>query len=173
VTTVLRPSGDLAVPVTFGWHPYFRLPGAERATWRLALPRRRHLSLSPEGIPTGASATEPAEDAPLGARTFDDGYETLAPDSAFRLEGGGRRIRVRLAGGYRAAQVFAPEAAAVAALEPMTAPTNALVSGRGLRLAQPGAAFGASFSVEVVRDARSARYPGRPESLRFGAGRGG
>ena len=36
------------------------------------------------------------------------------------------------------------------ALEPMTAPTNALVSGRGLRLVKPGAKFSTSFRIRVT-----------------------
>ena len=35
------------------------------------------------------------------------------------------------------------------AIEPMTALTNALVSGRGLRLVEPGDKFRASFRVKV------------------------
>ena len=36
------------------------------------------------------------------------------------------------------------------AFEPMTAPTNALVSGRNLTLLQPGEAYEASFSIKVT-----------------------
>ena len=35
------------------------------------------------------------------------------------------------------------------AIEPMTAPANALVSGRGLRLVEPGGLFRATFRVTV------------------------
>jgi aldose 1-epimerase len=64
--------------------------------------------------------------------------------------GGGRRIEVSFLEGYRYAQVFAPPEPAVVALEPMTAPTNALVSGDGLTLVPPGGRFTASFRVAVV-----------------------
>jgi galactose mutarotase-like enzyme len=37
------------------------------------------------------------------------------------------------------------------ALEPMTAPTNALASGDGLRLVEPGASFSAAFRIAVER----------------------
>ena len=36
------------------------------------------------------------------------------------------------------------------AFEPMTAPTNALVSGQDLKLLQPGDSYEASFSIKVT-----------------------
>jgi aldose 1-epimerase len=67
------------------------------------------------------------------------------------LEGGGRRIEVRFGEGYRYAQVFAPEIDDVVAFEPMTAPTNALVTGGPeLPLVSPGERFRAVFSVTVT-----------------------
>ena len=52
--------------------------------------------------------------------------------------------------GYPVAQVFAPRDHAVICFEPMTAPTNALVSGRGLRFAPPAGAFHAAFEISVA-----------------------
>jgi len=42
VATTLRPTGDRAVPVAFGYHPYLRLPGVRRDDVHLGLPDRRH-----------------------------------------------------------------------------------------------------------------------------------
>lgn len=151
VRTTLRPTGDLPVPIAFGWHPYLRLPGAARARWRLVLPRRRRLGLDERGIPDGTSQELPAEDGLLAGRTFDDGFDRLDDGAVLAVAGGGRVIRVRLAAGYPAAQVFAPAAPDVVALEPMTAPADALRSGRGLRWAAPGTAFEAAFAVELAR----------------------
>ena len=61
----------------------------------------------------------------------------------------GNRIEVELGPGFPFAQVYAPASPAVVALEPMTAPTNALGSGDGLRLVEPGASFTASFRIGV------------------------
>jgi Uncharacterized protein conserved in bacteria (DUF2252) len=41
---------------------------------RLRLPPRGHLTLDSRGIPTGDVMTEGRESAPIGRRTFDDGY---------------------------------------------------------------------------------------------------
>src|SRR5919202_313301 len=38
ITTTVRPTGDGPLPVAFGYHPYFRLPGVERAEWEVEIP---------------------------------------------------------------------------------------------------------------------------------------
>jgi galactose mutarotase-like enzyme len=147
VTTTVTPTTDRAVPISFGYHPYFQLPGVRREDIRLRLPARRHLQLDTQGLPTGVDRAEDAEDEPLGSRTFDDLYE-LASDRRLGLTGGGRRLTIELEDGYRFAQVFTPPAAASVCLEPMTAAVNALVDG-GYPLVSPGAAFTARFSLRV------------------------
>jgi aldose 1-epimerase len=90
------------------------------------------------------------EGGPLGSRTFDDAY-CAPPDGApFVLSGGGRRIELRLRDGYRFAQLYAPQDDDVVAYEPMTAPTNALLSGGpDLSLVEPGERFSATFSITL------------------------
>jgi galactose mutarotase-like enzyme len=56
-----------------------------------------------------------------------------------------------LLAGYRYAQVFAPKDKNYVALEPMTSPTSALTSGRGLRFAAPGERFRAAFRIRIDR----------------------
>ena len=147
VRTTLTATGEHPVPVAFGFHPYLRLPGVAREQWRLALPAMRHLDLDARSIPTGASRWVAAQDGPLGRRTFDDGYVDVAAGAEFVLAGGGRRVTVRLHEGYPAAQVFAPATSDVVCFEPMTAPTNALVSGDRLALVAPGESYRATFSI--------------------------
>jgi len=147
VTTTLTATGDRAVPVGFGYHPYLHLPGVLRTDVRLSLPERRHLALDDRGLPTGASEDEPAEDLPIGQRTFDDHY-ALGAGSRLALTGGGRRVTLDLGEGYRYGQVFAPPGAEFACLEPMTAPVNALLDG-GYPQAVPGSPFTARFRLRV------------------------
>jgi aldose 1-epimerase len=148
-TTVEAPPGG-PVPVAFGFHPYLTLPGAPRARWRVELPARRRLATDERGIPTGERRGEPAEAFALGDRTFDDGYDGLPPDPVFAVEGGGRRVEVRFGAGYPVAQVFAPPAQDVICFEPMTAPTNALRSGDGLRHVPSGGRSTAAFAIAVA-----------------------
>jgi aldose 1-epimerase len=146
VTTSLRPTARRRVPVSFGWHPYFKLPGPRRS-WLLRLPARQHLSLDSRAIPTGGSTAERAEEEPIGKRTFDDLYG-LRRDRTLALASGGRRLEVHFGAGYPFAQVYAPGGRQFVALEPMTAPTDALVSGRA-PLVSPGERFSAAFTVRV------------------------
>jgi aldose 1-epimerase len=151
VRTTLTATGEHAVPVSFGFHPYLRLPGVAREDWHVELPAMGHLELDARSIPTGASRRVAAQSGPLGARTFDDGYVDVADGAEFVVAGGGRRITVRLEQGYPAAQVFAPATDDVICFEPMTAPTNALSSGDRLPLVAPGERYSATFSITVTR----------------------
>jgi aldose 1-epimerase len=149
IETSLVAGPDAPVPVSFGFHPYFVLPGVRRAEWRLTLPAMRRLVLDAHQIPTGKDEPFAAMDGPLGALQFDDGFALLDGPASFAVAGGGRRITVALGEGYRYAQVFAPKGQDYVALEPMTAPTDALTSGRGLRLVAPGGRFRAIFEIRV------------------------
>jgi aldose 1-epimerase len=152
VATILLPTGDVAVPVAFGWHPYLRLPGVPRAEWRVELPVRRRAVLDEHGLPTGATEAVAIEPGPLGERTYDDHFVELERPATFALEGGGRRIELELGNGYPFAQVYAPPATgddAYVCFEPMTAAVNGLNSGEGLRSVPPGGSFRADFTVRV------------------------
>jgi galactose mutarotase-like enzyme len=149
VATTLRPTGERSVPVSFGFHPYLRLPGVGRDELVLRLPDRRHHLCLDSGLPTGVAEAEAAEADPLGERTFDDLY-VLGDDRRLGIEGGGRRLTVELDEGYPWAQVFAPTGSDFVCLEPMTAPVNALVTGDG-RHVGPGASFTATFTLRVER----------------------
>jgi galactose mutarotase-like enzyme len=147
ITTTVDASGDVPVPISFGYHPYFRLPEVERDAWVVEIPVSERFVVDGEQLPTGELEKVDVPAGPLGARTFDDGF--VGPDEPFSLEGGGRRIEVSFDRGYPYAQVYAPDDDDVIAFEPMTAPTNALVSGQGLKLIEPGESYAATFSVTV------------------------
>jgi aldose 1-epimerase len=149
VVTTVMATGRVHVPIAFGWHPYLVLPGVPRSSWVLELPARRHLLTDERGLPTGATERVPAERAPLGLRMFDDAYDELG-DPVLAIEGGGRRIAVTVGDGYRVAQVFAPAGDDVVALEPMTAPADALRTGRGLRLLPPEGELRPRFRIDVT-----------------------
>lgn len=149
VTTELRATGVVPVPVAFGWHPLFTLP-VPREELFVRVPAVRESVLDPRGIPTGEEREPAFADGPLGDRVAD--AEHPAIDGDFVLRGGGRELTVAFgAPDYPVGHVWAPEGEAFVAWEPMTAPTNALVTGRGLRHVAPGASFAATFTVRVVR----------------------
>ncbi len=145
-TTVIATARD-AVPVSFGFHPYLGLPGAPRAAWRLRLPAMRRAVTDARGIPTGAEEALAAQDGVLGERDFDDGFALSGERTELSVAGAGLRITVELLAGYRYAQIYAPRHGELIALEPMTAPTNALSTGRGLHIVAPGHRFRAAFRI--------------------------
>jgi aldose 1-epimerase len=156
VRTTVTATGDRAVPLCFGFHPYLRLPDAPRSDWVIETPPLRHLQLDDRGLPTGESEHQPATRQQLGGNAFDDAYDQVADGAVFAVSGGGRRIEVRFERRYPAAQIFAPladdpqQAAEkdVVCFEPMTAPTDALRRG-GYRSARPGEPAVAVFSIRV------------------------
>jgi len=143
-------TGEDAVPVAFGFHPYLAAPGEERARWLVELPAMRTLELDAQQIPLAPGAAVAAERFALAQRTFDDGFDSLSMPSRFAVSGGGRRLVAEFLEGYPYAQVYAPAGGEFICFEPMTAPANALRSGVGLRLLQPGERHRAAFSVEVT-----------------------
>ena len=148
VATTVRPTADRPVPISFGWHPYLGLGGA-RGEAEVRFPERRHLVLDGRGLPTGDSVPQPAASKSLGDHAFDDGY-ALGNERRLALEDGRGTVTVELDDGYPFAQVYSPAGAAFACLEPMTAPTNALVTGDA-RLVEPGGAFTAAFTITLTR----------------------
>lgn len=129
VTTTITPTGPESVPVSFGWHPYLRLQGAPRSRWKMALPARDHLELDDRGIPTGRASYESSEAGPIGRRTFDDLY-ALRRGRRLGIESeDGAALEVRCGDGYDYFQVWVPPGRPFVALEPMVAPTNALIEG--------------------------------------------
>ena len=55
IRTTLTPTADDPVPVAFGYHPYFTLPGQPAAEWQIETPVRAHVEVDDRLIPTGAS----------------------------------------------------------------------------------------------------------------------
>jgi aldose 1-epimerase len=152
IATTLTATGEVAVPVAFGFHPYLRLPGADRSTWRLQLPARRYLFADVRSIPTGQYEDEHATGLTLGSRSFDDGFTGIRDGAQFAVAGAGRRITVTFMSGYPAAQIFSPPGGQFVCFEPMTAPTNALRGGHGLRRVEPGRSLTAVFRIDVTAD---------------------
>ena len=148
VRATVTATGDTAVPLCFGFHPYLRLPTVARSDWLIETPPLRHFSLDDKGLPTGDTSEQPAKSEPLGDKAFDDGYDQVKDGAVFAVSGGGRRLEVHFEQGYPAAQIFAPPAEDVVCFEPMTAPTDALRRG-GYRSAHPGEPAVAVFSIRV------------------------
>lgn len=149
VRTTVTTTGDTAVPLCFGFHPYLQLPDVPRSQWLIQTPAMRSRIVDPHGIPTGAVAAHPATTQLLGEQVFDHGFDEVQPGSVFAVSGGGRRVEVRFDAGYPAAQIYAPATDDVVCFEPMAAPTDALRRG-GYAVARSGQPGVAQFSIRLA-----------------------
>jgi aldose 1-epimerase len=149
IATTVDANEGAAVPVSFGFHPYFRLRGAPREEWRIEIPVRERMLLDDRMIPTGEREPVKGLDGPLADRSFDDGFASLEPGVPFALEAAGRRLEVEFDEQFPFAQVYSPPGAEFICFEPMTAPTNALRSGRDLPVVEPGESFTAAWTITV------------------------
>jgi galactose mutarotase-like enzyme len=148
VSTTVAATADQPVPLCYGYHPYVTIPDVPRDDWQLHTPAMRHLLVDDRGLPTGESRDWPGGARPLGTTELDDGFDDVDAGAAFTLSGGSHRVAVTFDAGYPAAQLFAPRSDNVVGIEPMAAPTDALIRGN-YRMAAPGSPETATFSIRV------------------------
>ena len=161
LTTEIEPTGRAAVPISFCWHPYLRLPDAPRRAWKLRWPACSTCSSTSACSRPASSSGNAAERAALGSRTFDDHY-ALGTDRRFSLSAGRRKVELRFGPTYPFAQLFVPARGDFAAIEPMTATIDALGHGSAPSVA-PGETFRAWFTI----GARDAPPPARRRAHRL------
>jgi aldose 1-epimerase len=150
LATTLRATGGDRVTVSFGFHPYLRIPGSARRDWRVVLGASRRLVLDERMIPTGAREPLSEREFRLGEQSWDDGLAGLEPGGArFSVTDGLTTLTIAFEEGFEYAQVYAPPGHDYICFEPMTAPTNALDSGDGLILVEPGDEYRTRWSVTV------------------------
>jgi galactose mutarotase-like enzyme len=149
IETTVMPTTSASVPLCFGYHPYFTIPGVPREEWQLTTPSMRHLPVDTWGIPTGEHDDWNGATEPLKSVEYDDGFDNVPEGAVFTLSGGDRRIDVKFEKGYPAAQLFAPKSGNIVAIEPMAAPTDSLRRGT-YRYAVPGKPETARFSIKVI-----------------------
>jgi aldose 1-epimerase len=147
ITTEVEPTSRAAVPISFCWHPYLRLPDAPRQKWILRWPACERALVDGRVLPTGELVAQAADHSELAGRTFDDHYR-LGRDRRFSLAAGRHRIDLRFGPTYPFAQLFVPARGDFAAIEPMAATIDAL--GRGTTpMVTPGDRFRAWFTINA------------------------
>jgi aldose 1-epimerase len=154
VTTTVTAGADGPVPVSFGYHPYTRVPASSRDEWRVTLGATDRIVLDDRSIPNGErAAIEAGADEPfrLDGTSLDDAFDAPPESAAFTAAAGDARLTVTFLAGYSYAQVFAPAGQEFICFEPMTAPTNALNSGDGLTVVEPGESYRAAFRIALSR----------------------
>jgi galactose mutarotase-like enzyme len=149
IMTTVRADGGCAVPVSFGFHPYLTIACTGRAEWQVELPVADRLLLDERMIPIAAGPPVEPRRFRLADGNWDDSLTGLGQPIVFSVSAGARRIEAEFGDGFSHAQIYAPTGENFICFEPMTAPTNALISRRELPVVSPSEAFHASFSVSV------------------------
>ncbi len=149
ITTTVRADGGCDVPVTFGFHPYLTIADTDHRDWLIELPVASRLLLDERMIPCAAGPPVELRRFRLADGDWDDALTGLEQPVAFSVSAGEHRLEVEFCEGFPYAQIYAPPDQNFICFEPMTAPTNALISRQGLRLLEPGEAFQAAFAISV------------------------
>jgi aldose 1-epimerase len=120
-TAILNMSAE-PMPISIGFHPYFKLTDSTRNEWTLSVPAQTHWLLAPTKIPTGD--TEPVtevfpnpQSAKLADYNLDDVFTDLTRDERgrahVRLAGKAQQLEILLDANLRGLVIWAPNPAGV------------------------------------------------------------
>lgn len=149
VTHALTNRSATAAPVALGTHPFVTIGDVDAHDLVLTVPAQTAITTDDRMLPTG---TEPADAAlrdgvRLGDVNLDTGFTDLDRDADGLIRHSltapdGRRLTLWQGEGFDFVQVYTtdkyPGQSLAVAIEPMTAPADALNSGVGLRHLDPG-----------------------------------
>jgi aldose 1-epimerase len=167
VSTVFENLDDREAPFALGFHPYLAAGSRGLDASRVAIPAGAHLVANERMLPIG---TEPVGASPFASIVEGQSLKGVVMDDAFgelvretdgrwraRFWPDGGRLPVVLWGdeSFTHVMCFTGETLAdsdrrrALALEPMTAPPNALATGDGIRVVEPGARFSAAWGIKL------------------------
>jgi len=133
--TVTNLSAE-AMPISLGFHPYYRIPDVSRDEWTLHLPARKMIVADQRLIASGEFQPNNLPDPlPLRANNLDTGFTGLERDANGRahlwIESGGKKVEVMIGPKYPVALIWDPPAPSgetrdFVCIEPMAGLTNAV-----------------------------------------------
>jgi aldose 1-epimerase len=137
VETALHNQSSEAMPVSIGFHPYFRLAESPRDKWKIHVPVRTRWVVDANKVPTGQSEAAGLPDPlPLEGRTFDDDYTDLMRGAdgkaEFWVQGEKEKLSVLFGPKYKVCVLWVPAGRNFLCFEPQAAMVN------GLNMAQTG-----------------------------------
>lgn len=166
VTISAANPGSRPAPFGTGSHPYLRAGEGPVDGWDLELPATHWLPTDDRGIPAGSprpvegSGYDFGRQRRIGGTALDTGFTGLSRGSDGRVRttvtGPSMRVTLWAGPGYGWLQVFTgdalgPEARRRAlAVEPMTCPPNAFVSGVDLVTIEPGEGVTRQWGIEAA-----------------------
>jgi len=167
VTISAANRGTQAAPYGFGQHPYLTVGTATLDEWELTLPATQWLPVDRRGIPSGpvrdieGTAADFRQPRAIGATRLDHPVTGLVRDGDgdgrawARLRSGGTEVSLWAGPGCPWLQVFTSDSLGgerhrkAIAIEPMTCPPNAFVSGDGLIVLEPGQTVTHSWGIQA------------------------
>ncbi|WP_228479863.1 aldose 1-epimerase family protein [Microbacterium abyssi] len=160
VTHTLTNRSDAPAPVALGTHPFVTIGDADPRELVLRVPAATQFDTDERMLPTGTSPAPSAlrEGIRLGGISLDTGFTDLSRDDDGRVRHSitapdGRRVTLWQGAGFDFVQVYTttgyPGQEFAVAIEPMTAPADALNSGLGIRRLAPGETWEASWGIEL------------------------
>jgi aldose 1-epimerase len=162
VTTSATNSGSTIAPYATGMHPYFTVGDMTIDDSIVRIPARQFLPRSATGAATTPMVAVTAEldfrrltrigAAPMSAVAYGDLIRDADGRARINLSSKSGRPAVMLWMDEQMdfVTVYAPPGRSALAIEPCTAPSNALNHGLGLRALTPGETTRSSFGVEVA-----------------------
>jgi aldose 1-epimerase len=163
VRTTATNVGSTRCPFGSGAHPYLTIGTATVDDVLLRVPARTVLRADDRGIPVGSASVEGSEldfrtARQIGTAKLDHGFTDLerGEDGLARVElsegAGGRAVALWLDESYPYLMVFTGDLPEVArrglAVEPMTCPPNAFVSGEDVVVLDPGGSWTGRWGIE-------------------------
>ncbi len=133
--TVTNRSAE-TMPITVGFHPYYRIPGVPRDQWVASIPARRIVVTDSRLVATGDyKPFDMPNPLPLLGHPLDTGFTDLERDAEgrahFSIEAQGRKVETLFGPKYPVAVIYAPPAPEgqtrdFICFEPMAGITNAV-----------------------------------------------
>jgi aldose 1-epimerase len=167
VRTSMTNLAGVPVPVAAGAHPYLHAGTSTVDECHLQVPAEQWLPTDARGIPTGnepvaGAAHDFRSAARIGSSQLDHAFTDLTRTALGRCEvtldrPDGHRTTLWLDDAYRFVQVFTGDTLPDAsrrrqglAVEPMTAPPNALATGDSLVVLQPGETWAGEWGIRIA-----------------------
>lgn len=160
VTHALTNRSATAAPVALGTHPFVTIGDVDPHDLVLRVPAQTEFTTDERMLPTGTAPVDAALRAGvrLGDVSLDTGYTDLDRDADGLVRHSltapdGRRVTLWQGAGFDVVQVYTtdkyPGQPLAVAIEPMTAPADALNSGVGLRRLAPGETWTLQWGIRL------------------------
>lgn len=160
VTHTLTNRSATAAPVALGTHPFVTIGDVDAHDLVLRVPAQTQFTTDERMLPTGTVPADAAlrDGVRLGDVSLDTGYTDLDRDADGLVRHSltapdGRRVTLWQGTGFDVVQVYTtdkyPGQPLAVAIEPMTAPADALNSGVGLRRLAPGETWTLQWGIRL------------------------